>query len=317
MEDPISRAGGTQRSLQAEKESLSQPLNLLQREYEQLTEDLGAANAECRASSDQCAALTQDLAGTNAAKSEVEACLRTTEHAMEELECEFQREKQRAESRIGDLESQCSEMTSRIGDLEDESRRHAEDASRCHRKIVSTLEGARRRGSIAFVPRSSEAAFAKTDELICELESQRHKTTALFNLLLGCIRSTYENCLVQEKLLVDNGSELHQNDRKLEASDKPTNDRARMVLWHLDNADESDLIEWSIVLKNETDQRHILGNLQNRLQMGQFSLDKAFQQVYKTHSIERRKCQEEHDEQLEERRSRIWELEQQLPNRCA
>ena len=85
-----------------------------------------------------------------------------------------------------------------------------------------------------------------------------------------------------------------------------------MVLQHLGNKDESDVIEWASILEDETDQRHILGNLQNRLQMGQFSLDKAFQSIYKTHAAEMNKCQDEHHKQMEEQRSRIWELEKML-----
>jgi len=83
-------------------------------------------------------------------------------------------------------------------------------------------------------------------------------------------------------------------------------------LKHLGDADESDAIPWASILKDETNQRHILGNLQNRLQMGQFSLEKAFHKIYKAQAAELRKCQNEHHKQIEERRSRIWDLEKML-----
>jgi chromosome segregation ATPase len=117
---------------------------------------------------------------------------------------------------------------------------------------------------------------------------------------------------VQENLLVANGSELHTNDRKLKTSSEPFNDTVRAMLEHLKNEDKSDVIDWSSILVDETDQRHIIGNLQNRLQLGYFSLDKAFQKIHKAHSTEMQKCQHAHQSSLEDRRLRIWDLEKML-----
>jgi len=295
-----------------EKEALAQQVSRLQGENKELRENFLEARENCQKSEDRCSTLTQDLSKSKTATQEIECCLQKAEQAIDELESEHQQEKHQMESQINNLESKCSDLQVAIANLEDESRTNAKEAEYYRKKIEATLEGARKRGSIAFVPRHSDAAFAKTDELIRESENLRQKTGMLFNLLLSCIRSTYENCLVQEKLLVDNGSELHKNSRKLKTSSETTNNKARLVLEHLRNADESDMIKWVSILADETDQRHILGNLQNRLQMGQFSLDKTFQKIYKEQATEMRKSQDEHHRQMEERRSRIWELEKML-----
>ena len=297
--------------LQEEKESLTKQLHSVQQENETLQSNLLASHGQCRGLEEQCSELTLDLSKSKSATKEVEACLCKAEQAIDELETGHGQEKRQMENLMSDLESKCTNLQTTIVDLEEESAMNAKDVAYYRENIQATLEGARRRGSIAFVPQNKDAVFATTDELICETESLRQRTAMLFNLLLGCIRSAYENCLVQEKLLSDNGAELHKNTRKL-ISSEPTNDMARLVIQHLQSADQSDLLDWTSILKDETDQRHILGNLQNRLQMGQFSLDGAFQKIYKGHALELRKCQDDFEKQIEERRSRIWELEKML-----
>ncbi|KAL7552805.1 hypothetical protein ACHAWF_016061 [Thalassiosira exigua] len=300
------------RKLENDNDLQAQQLLGAQREKEQLQGALQEAKNQFEKSSDQCSHLAEELSKSQAASEEIQVCLHKAERAIDELEAEFGLEKQQMDNRICDLTSKYSESRAKISYLQNESRKNAGEADNYRKRIEATFEGARRRGSIAVVPQNSDAAFAKTDELFRELESLRHKAAILFNLLLSCIRSTYENCLVQERLLVDNGSELHRNERKLKQSLEPTNDKARMVLEHLGNTNESDVIEWASILANDTDQRHILGNLQNRLQMGQFSLDRAFQKIYKDHATEMQRCEREHHKQIEERRSRIWELEKML-----
>lgn len=298
--------------LQNEKEELIRRQNLLQQENKQLQSDLQETRDQCQNSEEQCSALSHDLSKSRASTKEVEACLHKAEQAIDELEAESQKEKQEMEIQLNELKSKCSHLQDTVVDLESTIVSNSEEMGYYRKKIKATLEGARRRGSIACVPQNREAAFETTDELIRETQTLRNKTAILFNLLLSCIRSTYENCLVQEKLLADNGSELHKNNRKLATSSEPTNEKARLVLKHLENSDESDILHWTTILQDDTDQRHVLGNLQNRLQMGQFSLDKAFQKIYKAHEIELRRCREEHQKQIEERRSRIFELEKML-----
>ena len=213
------------------------------------------------------------------------------------------------QNQIHQLESTCTDLTTKIADLDEKARKKAEEADYYREKIEATLEGARRRGSITSVPRNCDAAFAKTDELICETENLRHKAAALANLLLSCIRTTYENCRVQEMMLRHNRSELYRNNQKLKTALETTNEKARMVLEHLGNAEESNTIEWASILVDEADQRHVLGNLQNRLQMGQFSLEKCIEKIHKAHGTEMRKYQDDHQKQLVKQTSRIWELE--------
>ena len=121
----------------------------------------------------------------------------------------------------------------------------------------------------------------------------------------------YENCLFQErKLLLENGGVLHKNEQMSQQSE--VNSAAKLVLDHLDGMDESDAIDWVSILSNDTDQRHIMGNLENRLRIGQFSLVKAFDQVHRRSAGDLMKCKESHRKELEEKLSAIWELERQL-----
>ena len=307
------------RKLQNVNDSLTHQLSLLGHQNEQLRQNLLEARDRCQKGDEQCSTFAQDLAKSKAATLDVESCLHKAEHAIDEQEAEFQRQKQQLECQICNLQSKCSEfgatirdLGATIRDLDEKSKKNAEEAAYYSKSIQATLEGARSRGLITSVPQRSDEALAKTDELVRGTKYLRQKTSVLFNLLLSCIRSTYENCLVQESLLVTNGSELHTNDRKLKISSEPFNDKVRVLLEHLENEDKSDVIDWSSILVDETDQRHIIGNLQNRLQLGYFSLDKAFQKVYKAHSTEMQKCQHEYQKQLEDRRLRIWDLEKML-----
>ena len=300
------------RKLQNVNDSLAQQLSFLGHQNEQLRQNLLEAHDRCQKADDQCSTFAQNLANSKAATLDVESCLHKAEHAIDELENEFQRRKQQLECQIRNLESKCSEFGVTIRDLDDKSKKNAEEAAYYSKSIQATLEGARSRGLIASVPQRSDEALAKMDELVRGTEPLRQRISVLFNLLLSCIRSTYENCLVQENLLVANGSELHTNDRKLKTSSEPFNDKVRAMLEHLKNEDKSDVIDWSSVLVDETDQRHIIGNLQNRLQLGYFSLDKAFQKIHKANSTEMQKCQHAHQSSLEDRRLRIWDLEKML-----
>ena len=298
--------------LQNVNDSLTQQLSLLGHQNEQLRQDLMEAHDRCQKADDQCSAFAQNFANSKAATVDVESCLHKAEHAIDELETEFQRRKQQLDFQIRNLESKCSEFGATIRDLDDKSKKNAEEAAYYSKSIQATLEGARSRGLIASIPQRSDEALAKTDELVRGTEHLRQRISVLFNLLLSCIRSTYDNCLVQENLLAANGSELHTNDRKLKTSSEPFNDTVRAMLEHLKNEDKSDVIDWSSILVDETDQRHIIGNLQNRLQLGYFSLDKAFQKIHKAHSTEMQKCQHAHQSSLEDRRLRIWDLEKML-----
>ena len=297
--------------LQSENNTLIQKLNEERNESQSLRQKLASSQEQCQNLRDAYSSLESDLAKSKEATSEAESCLQKAEEAIYELEFDLEQEKEQSESTISELESKCADLTKTVANLNDKVRQRTEEAAEYRRRIDTTLEGAKRRGSILSVPKSGDAAFEKTDELIRDLDKYRLKNATLSSLLLSCIRSTYENCLVQENMLRENRSELQKNKKLLSAA-PPTNEFARMVLDSLNNALESDTIEWASSLKNEMDQRHVLGNLQNRLQMGQFSLTKCFDKIHKGAATDMRKCQDEHKKQIDEKVNRIWELEKLL-----
>jgi uncharacterized protein YoxC len=298
-------------ALRSEEEDLIHQVDSEKEENDYLTQQLTASQDQCHELENTLAGLTSDLSRSKEATSEAESCLHKAEEAIYELEFDLEQEKERAESKINALESKNAELTNSVAELEETSRRLAEEAARYRRRIDDTLQGAMRRGSIVSVPKSGDAAFAKTDELIRELDIYRLKVARLSNLLLSCIRSAYENCLVQENILRENRSGLHEN-KKMLNSVPPTNEKARMILESLNNGKSSDELEWASSLRNDADQRHVLGNLQNRLQMGQYSLGKCFEKVYKEAATDMRKCQESHAKKINEMTNRIWELEKLL-----
>jgi hypothetical protein len=298
-------------SLQSQNNDLIQQLESQRQENQSLTQQLSSSREQCQNLQGTCSTLTSDLAKSKEATVEAESCLHKAEEAIYELEFDLEQEKEQSESAIKDLESKCADLSKSVAELEEKARTRAEEASTYRRRIDATLEGAKRRGSILFVPKSGDEAFAKTDELIRDLDNYRLKAATLSNLLLSCIRSAYENCLVQENTLRDNKSGLQQNKKMLSYS-PPTNEKARMVLESLTDAQESDTIDWVSCLKHDMDQRHVLGNLQNRMQMGQFSINKCFEKIHKDAATDMRKCQEGHKKQIEEKTNRIWELERLL-----
>jgi chromosome segregation ATPase len=113
-------------------------------------------------------------------------------------------------------------------------------------------------------------------------------------------------------MLRENGCELLKNSKMLNHSRLATNEKAQMVLERLNKAQESDTIEWTSFLNDETDQRHILGNLQNRMHMGRFSLSKCFEKIRKDAEAEMRRYQEGHKREIDEKTNRIWEWEKLL-----
>ena len=272
---------------------------------------LVASGKEYERKDKECDQLANDLAKSKTRASEIEACLQKAQFAYDEMAYDFDEERDGLKENIECLESTCSDLRSDIARLESESKHHASEAENFRKRIASTLEGARRRGSISFVPQGSEAAFDKTDDLFREVHTLRQKSAGQSNLLISCIRSFYENCHFQEReLLLKNGGALHKNTQKLQQSE--VNSAAKSVLDHLDSEDESDAIDWASILSSDTDQRHILGNLENRLRMGQFSIGNTFDQVHKRSAGDLLKCKESHEKDLQGKVSAIWELERQL-----
>ncbi|EJK62694.1 hypothetical protein THAOC_16683, partial [Thalassiosira oceanica] len=254
--------------LRKQHEALIVDMKRSGQEIGRLEQALAATRKDYEAEGKKCDQLAHDLAKSKTRASEIEACLQKAQFAYDEMAYDFDEERDSLKENIECLESTCSDLKSNIARLESESINHACEAAELRKRISSTLEGARRRGSISFVPQNTEAAFDKTDDLFREVHTLRQKCAGQSNLLLSCIRSLYENCLFQErKLLLDNGGSLHKNAQTLHHQFE-VNGAAKSVLDHLDSADESDAIDWVSILSSDTDQRHILGNLENRIRIG-------------------------------------------------
>ena len=73
---------------------------------------------------------------------------------------------------------------------------------------------------------------------------------------------------------------MHKNMQTLQQQSK-VNSAAKLVLDHLNSENDYDAFDWVRILSSDTDQTHILGNLENRLRTGQFSLGNKFDQVHK------------------------------------
>jgi hypothetical protein len=298
--------------LQSTQDALSQQLFLLEQQNSQLRQDIVKAHDQIMKSDDKCSLLNQDLIKSKDCSKRFEACLHTAQHAIGESATEHQLQKQMLTSQIKGLESKCADLGSTISAIEAESKMNAAKVARLGDKTQSILEGARSKGLIEVVPLDTNAALAKADDLICDVDRLRRKYFIVSQLLFSSIRSSYENCIVNEKLLADNNSELCTNDQNLDSSFDPINEKVAMIVEHLDNSDASDCIDWASILEDENDRRHIIGNLQNRLQMGQFSLEKAFQKIHHAHANTLRDCRDVHKQEVEGRRLLIWELEKML-----
>jgi len=290
--------------LSNENEGLTQRLKLFQNDNDALTKDLDDSRQKCDILEDKCSTLTLEVSKCKSKAHEMEGCLQKAEDAMQELDRGVGIERQRFECKIKELESECNTLASRAAEWEETACNRAKEADSYRGKIEATLGG-----DESF---DSDAAFVKINVIIREAEILRQKDVSLSNLLVSYIRTAYENCLAQEEILKKNGSALHTNTRLFQKSDKDKNEKSRIVLRHLDVADKSDEIEWSSFKNNNEDQRHVLGNLQNRLQMGQFTLEKCFENINKLHRLELRKCQNDHKKEMEEKTSQIWELEKLL-----
>ena len=147
---------------------------------------LVASRKECEQMGEECDRLAQDLAKWKTRASEIEACLQKAQFAYDEMASDFDEERDSLKETVESLENTCSDLRSNVARLESESTRHANDKEDLKKRIASTLEGARRRGSISSVPQSTEAAFDKTDDLFREVHSLRQKSAGQSNLLLSC-----------------------------------------------------------------------------------------------------------------------------------
>jgi hypothetical protein len=279
--------------------------------HEQLQLDLQKAVHRCKLFEERSSNLAKELSGRKRKEKDLVASLQQTEGTIDELKSTLEHDRDRMSREIHDLEGTCSQLTSRVNELDNLSRSTASEAESYRRRIEGILEGAKGRGTISHVPSTTNDAFLTADELIRDYETLRQKTRTLSNQLTSCLRAVYESCIGQEKILRANDSELHRNKQMQPIAETP-NDKSRIVMGHLENAAKSDTIDWQAILNNEEDRNHVLGNLHNRQQIGQFSLDKAFEKERKRHDRILSKCQHELEKEAEKRRGKIKELERQL-----
>ncbi len=291
-------------NLSKQNECLVQNLKKIQKNNDALAKDLDDYRENCRALEEECSTLKSEISKCKAEAHETAVCLQKAEVVINESDREYEIERQRFESKIKELESECRILASRAAESEEKAFTTAKEADSYRRKIEATLGGDK-----SF---DSDKAFVKINELIRDEEMLRQKDISSSNLIVSYIRTAYENCLAQEKILEKNGSELHTNIRLFQKTDKAKNEKSQIVFRHLDDANNSDAIDWVSFMKDDADRRHVFGNMQNRLLMGQFSLEKCFEKIHRSHRLEVRKCQDGHKKEMEEKTSRIWELEKFL-----
>ena len=276
---------------------------------EQLQMELHQEGLRCKMLEERASTLAKELSGSQRKEKEHVASLHQAEGTIEELKSILANDRDQMSREIYDLKARSKQLTVRVSELDELSRHNASEAE-CHRRqIEGILEGAKGRGTISLVPNTADDKFAKADELIRDYEKLRQKTKTLSHLLTSCIRAVYESCVAQEKILRANDSELHRN-VQIKAP-KYANETSQLVIGNLENADVN-VIDWQFILNHEQDRNHVLGNLHNRQQIGQFSLDKAFEKQRKRHDRILSKCQQEHEKETEKHRGEIKDLEQQL-----
>ena len=286
---------------------LRHELNQTQRTNEQFLLDLQKAVHRCKMFEERSSNLANELSESQLKVKELVASLQL----LVGLKSILAHDREQMSNDIHELEDKCSELTSRVNELDDLSQNKALEAESYITRIKIILESAKERGSISTTPTTVADAFLKADELISDYETVRQKSRTLSHLLISCIRAVYESCIVQENILRVNDSELHKNEQIKPLVDT-TNKITRKVMEHLENADKSDAIDWQYIINNEDDRNHVLGNLFNRQQIGQFSLDKAFEKERQRHIRILRKCHHVHEKETEKRLCKSQKLEQQL-----
>lgn len=296
---------------QLDNRSLLNQLHQTKKTNEEIQMDLQKVLHQCETLENHSKSFAKDLAESQRKENELTDRLHRAEGTIDELKSVLAHDRERMSREIQDLEKSNKQLAARVNELDIFSSVKAAEAKSYCKRVEDILEGARERGSISIKPSNTDAAFALTDELIRGYETLRQKTSTLSTILSSCIRGLYEDCLSQEQLLRANGSELHRNQQLRPVMDIP-NEVARQVMFHLEKSDHSGVIAWRSILSNEEDRNHILGNLHNRLQIGQFSLNKTFEKERNRHDKILRKCQYEHEKEAAKREGKIKELERQL-----
>jgi chromosome segregation ATPase len=277
--------------LQLENQSLLHEANLMKNATEQLQLDVQSLMNKVQSEKGSCSSLRKELAECQGRENEAIERLEATE----ELNTTLVHDCERLSRKICDLENDCKHLTVQTNDLELILRnKEAENLS-----FRTWIEG------VVGGDMEPTDAFAIIDELVVDHEKVRQEQKTLSALFASSLRQVYESCLGQERILTANGSELHRNQQL-------SNESAQSVMGHLENAENSDVIEWRAVVDNERDRNHVVSNLHNRLQIGQYSIEKTFEKERNRHERALQKHQGEKEKAAEQTRIALEELTMRL-----
>ncbi len=294
--------------LQLENQSLLHQVSLTKNANKQLQLDVQESMNKLKSEKDSCSSLRKELAESQGRVNETSSRLAATE----ELSTTLAQARDSLSRKICDLENDCKQLRVQTNDLELLLRdKEAENLS-FRTWIEGVVEGAKRRGSISVKPNITvKETFATIDKLVVDYEKLRQEQKKLSNLLASSIRQVYESCLVQERILIANGSELYRN-QQLHTIAEISNESAQSVMGYLENAHNSDVIKWRAVVENESDRNHVVSNLHNRLQIGQYSIEKTFEKQRNRHERTLQKYKDEKEKAAEQTRKALGEVTMRL-----
>lgn len=301
------KANGLQQKLSSAVEQLRNQTS----QNEQLQLDLQQERLRCNMFEDLASKLKKDLSASQSKEKEHFACLQQSEGTIDELKSILAHDRDKMSSEIQDLTDKNKKLTARVNELDELSRCKCSEADYYCLRIKGIVEEARDRGSISLVPNTVEDQLSTTEEIIRDHETLRQETRALSRLLTSCIRTVYESCIVQEKMLRANDSGLHRNVQIKVQADTP-NEAWQVVMRNLEHTAEAEAIDWQSIINDDEDRTFVFSSLHNRQQVGQFSLDRAFEKERKRHDRILIKCQYEHEKEATELQRKIKELEQQF-----
>ena len=283
--------------LQLENQSLLHQSCLMKNTNEQLQLNAQKSMNMLQFEKDSCSSLRKELAESQGREHEAVERLAATE----ELNTTLAQDRDSLSRKICDLENDCKRLRVLTNDLELMLRdKETENVS-----FRTWIEG------VVGGDMEPTDAFATIDKLIVDYETLRQEQKKLSNLLASSIRQVYESCLLQERILIANGSELYRN-QQVHPIAEISNESAQRVMRHLENADNSDVIKWRAVVENESDRNHVVSNLHNRLQIGQYSIEKTFEEERNRHERTLQKYQHKNEKAAEQTKKALEELTMRL-----
>lgn len=292
----------------AQKSSVIAALQNQTSETEQLHGELQHERLRCKTLEELSTNLEKKLSGSQCKEKEHIASLKQAEGKIDDLKSILAHDRDQLSCEIDDLKDKNKQLTARVNDLDELSRCQASEAKYFRGRLEGIFKG---RGSISVVPSTVDDQFSTAEEVIRDYETLSHEARTLSRLLTSCIRTMFESCIDQEKILKANNSELHRNVQIKGIVDTP-NKTSQLVIGNLENAAKSEAIDWQSIVSDAEDRNHVLGSLTNRQQIGQLSLLKAFEKERKRYDSILSKCQYEHDKETEKHQGKIKDMERHL-----